>query len=256
MQVSRPGRFAAEHPLGAARLRACLQFTSQKRRYLRYRGAVFSLMAGVIANRLRNLLAGGTVLLLAACAPTLVPLEPRPPLVELPRAGTAPATTASSATSTERDYFSVNPLMVPVAGKSPSAVRNDFDAPRSGGRTHRAFDIMAPRGTPVIAASSGRILAMRENRLGGITLYMVDDAQRYIHYYAHMDRYAYGLREGMRVKQGHVIGYVGSTGNASESAPHLHFQVMRVETGRRDWWNGAAVDVRSFLVLPGEAARR
>lgn len=146
--------------------------------------------------------------------------------------------------------------MVPVAGVAPSRVRDSFNDSRSGGRTHRAFDIMAPQRTPVIAASSGRILAMRENSLGGTTLYIVDEAGRFAHYYAHLDRYASRIREGMDVAQGTLLGYVGSTGNASANAPHLHFQVLRVDRRRRDWWNGPAVDVREFFTLTGREARR
>jgi peptidoglycan LD-endopeptidase LytH len=216
--------------------------------------AVIFQMARVNSMRSRTVLAGGGLMLLSACAPTLIPLEPRPPLLELPRAGSAPAATATSASASDRAYFTESPLMVPVVGLTPRAVRDDFNAPRSGGRTHRAFDLMAPRGTPVIAAAAGQILALRQNNLGGITIYLLDESQRYVHYYAHLDRYARGLREGMRVPQGQLIGYVGHTGNASPNAPHLHFQVLRMEAGRRDWWNAAAVDVREFMVLPGRAA--
>lgn len=146
--------------------------------------------------------------------------------------------------------------MVPVVGVAPGRVRDSFNAPRSGGRTHRAFDIMAPRSTPVIAASGGRVLAMRENNLGGTTIYIEDESGRFVHYYAHLDAYARGIREGMEIAQGTLLGYVGSTGNASPNAPHLHFQVLRVDRNRRDWWNGPAVDVREFFVLTGREARR
>jgi peptidoglycan LD-endopeptidase LytH len=174
----------------------------------------------------------------------------------VPRDGIAPAATASAPTAAERTYFRENPLMVPVAGIPPSRIQDSFNAPRSGGRTHRAFDIMAPRRTPVIAASSGRILAMRQNNLGGTTIYTVDESGRFAHYYAHLDGYAAGIREGMDIVQGMLLGYVGSTGNASASAPHLHFQVLRVDRRRRDWWNGPAVDVREFFTLTGREARR
>lgn len=194
--------------------------------------------------------------MLGGCAPVLVPLEPRPPLLEVPRGGVAPAATASAPTAAEREYFRENPLMVPVAGVAPGRIRDSFNAPRPGGRTHRAFDIMAPRRTPVIAASGGRVLAMRENKLGGTTIYVADESGRFVHYYAHLDAYGRGIREGMEVAQGTVLGYVGSTGNASASAPHLHFQVLRVDRNRRDWWNGPAVDVREFFVLTGREARR
>lgn len=201
-------------------------------------------------------LAAAACVTLSGCVPVLVPLEPRPPLLEVPRDGVAPAASAAAPTAAEREYFRENPLMVPVAGIAPTRIRDSFNDPRSGGRIHRAFDIMAPRRTPVIAASGGRVLAMRENSLGGTTLYIVDDAGRFAHYYAHLDGYAAGISEGMDVAQGTLLGYVGSTGNASANAPHLHFQVLRVDRNRRDWWNGAAVDVREFFALTGSEARR
>jgi peptidoglycan LD-endopeptidase LytH len=212
-----------------------------------------------LANRLstdRLPAAVGCALLLAvgACAPALVPLQPRPPLLDLPRGGVAPATSAAAPTADEREYFAAQPLMIPVAGVRPGTIRDSFNAPRSGGRTHQAFDIMAPRGTAVIAASNGRIIGLRSNNLGGTTVYLLDDAERFVQYYAHLDAYAAGIREGMRVRQGQLLGYVGSTGNASPSAPHLHFQVLRVDRSRRDWWNGPAVDVREFLAIAGERA--
>lgn len=194
---------------------------------------------------------------LAACVSSVVPLEPRPPrripgLDEPPPSPAVPA----ALTAMERQYFTANPLMVPVAGVSPASVRNSFDEPRSGGRTHRAYDIMAARRTPVLAAIDGQVLAMRQNALGGITVYLLDRDRRFVYYYAHLDGYARGLREGDAIRQGNPIGYVGTTGNAPPNAPHLHFQVMRVDPARRDWWNGAAVDVRGFFGVTGRERRR
>ena len=146
--------------------------------------------------------------------------------------------------------------MVPVVGVEPRAIRNSFNDPRSGGRTHRAYDIPARRGTPVVAAVAGRVLAKRNNGLGGITMYLVDRDQEFVYYYAHLDRYARGVNEGDDVEQGHVLGYVGTTGNAPANFPHLHFQVLRVDPGRRDWWNGPAVDVLDYFGLTGSDGSR
>jgi peptidoglycan LD-endopeptidase LytH len=211
-------------------------------------------MSGIRMKFALKGVAGTGLALLTACAPTLVPLQPRPPLLDLPRGGVAPATSAAAPTAEEREYFTANLLMVPVAGVAPRSIRDSFKAPRSGGRTHQAFDIMAPRGTPVIAASNGRIIGLRSNNLGGTTVYLIDDAERFVQYYAHLQSYAPGISEGMRVRQGQLLGYVGSTGNASPDAPHLHFQVLRVDRSRRDWWNGPAVDVREFLAIAGVRA--
>lgn len=145
--------------------------------------------------------------------------------------------------------------MVPVVGVEPSRVPDTFNAPRASGRIHAATDILAPRGTPVLAATQGQVLRIRQNPAGGIVAYLVDDDRRYVYYYAHLDHYADQLTEGLRVQQGFIIGYVGTSGNAPPDTPHLHFQVMRLREGQRDWWNGTPVDVRPFMRKRGEVAR-
>src|SRR6266516_3584321 len=91
------------------------------------------------------------------------------------------------------------------------------------GHAHEAIDILAPRGTPVRAAVSGTIRKLFLSKAGGNTIYEFDEAGEYCYYYAHLDRYAEGLREGMRVELGDIIAYVGSIGNADSRTPHLHF---------------------------------
>jgi murein DD-endopeptidase MepM/ murein hydrolase activator NlpD len=118
-------------------------------------------------------------------------------------------------------------LVVPVVGVARSDLTRQFDEHRSGGRSHRAIDILAPRGTPVLAAGDGRIERLLHNRLGGNTIYQRDPVRGFVYYYAHLQRYRTGLTEGDEVRQGEVIGYVGSTGNASPNAPHLHFAIER-----------------------------
>lgn len=143
--------------------------------------------------------------------------------------------------------------MVPVDGVSPRELRDTFNEARDGGRTHRATDILARRGTPVVAAIDGEVIALKQNAAGGITVYLTDTAHRYIYYYAHLDRYSDKILQASRVKQGFVLGYVGTTGNAPKDTPHLHFQVMRINPGQQDWWSGTPVDVRSFMKEKGEA---
>jgi murein DD-endopeptidase MepM/ murein hydrolase activator NlpD len=145
-------------------------------------------------------------------------------------------------------YFRSHPLMVPVEGVDPSELTDTYHAARSGGRIHMATDIMAMRGTPVLAAASGRIIRLGNSGAGGIGLYIADAGGRYVEYYAHLMGYAPNVKEGLRVEQGDVIAFVGSTGNASPDAPHLHFQVMR---GDANYWNGSPIDVRSFVTKPG-----
>jgi murein DD-endopeptidase MepM/ murein hydrolase activator NlpD len=141
--------------------------------------------------------------------------------------------------------------MVPVLGVYPDRVPDTFYARRGGDRIHRATDIMAPRGTPVLSADSGRVLRLDHNKLGGTTLFAVDPASRLVYYYAHLDRYEPSDRPGAPLHKGEVIGYVGSTGDASPDAPHLHFQVMRFDDPRR-WWDGTPIDVRAYFTIAGQ----
>lgn len=146
-------------------------------------------------------------------------------------------------------------LMVPVDGLFPTSLRDNFGAPRGGNRLHAALDIMAPRGTPVVAADSGKVLKVRSNTLGGRTVYLIDHDERFVYYYAHLDRYADGIKEGQRVVPGDVLGYVGTTGNAPPNTPHLHFQVLRYK-GNGRWWDGEPLNPFPFLLLPGKANAR
>jgi len=127
--------------------------------------------------------------------------------------------------------FSLNELIVPVAGFEPDDLDDSFYAPRSGGRTHQAIDIAADRGTPIVAVSDGSVIRRHTNRLGGKVLYTQSPDGRYAFYYAHLDDYAAGIEVGRTVYQGDTLGYVGNTGNARYTVAHLHFQV--IETGGR-----------------------
>ena len=141
-------------------------------------------------------------------------------------------------------------LIVPVLGRYPADVADTFRAGRSGGRQHDASDIMAPRGTVVVSADDGVIRRLSTNALGGITIYATDSDERFVYYYAHLEGYAPDLVVGQRVRRGDVLGYVGTTGNAPPTAPHLHFQIMRL-LDRDRLWEGVPIDPRPFLQLPG-----
>lgn len=132
------------------------------------------------------------------------------------------------------------PLVVPVAGVAPSSLSDHYEQAR-GERVHEAIDILAPTGTPVVAVDDGRIEKLFASRPGGFTVYHYDPASQLAYYYAHLDRYAEGLREGMEVKRGDVIGYVGTSGNADPATPHLHFAVFRLGSPPQ-WWEGEAVN--------------
>ena len=105
---------------------------------------------------------------------------------------------------------------------------------------------MAPRGTPVIAAVEGNVVKLFHSKLGGTTVYQFDDSRTYCYYYAHLERYAPGLAEGTLLRQGEVLGYVGSTGNAQANAPHLHFEVHKLGPEKK-WWKGEALDPLTLL---------
>ena len=137
-------------------------------------------------------------------------------------------------------------IAIPVAGVRRSELRDSFHATRSGGRQHLGIDIMAPEGTPVLAAAGGVIVKRDSSALGGISLYQRGMDGTTIYFYAHLSRYAPGVDEGDLVRQGDVIAYVGHTGNASASAPHLHFGVYTVTDPNR-WWRGH--DLNPYLLL-------
>ncbi len=115
-------------------------------------------------------------------------------------------------------------LAMPVEGVRPAALRDTWHAPRDGGgRRHEGLDIFAPRGRPVRSATEGIVLRVGTNRLGGQVVWVMGPGgQR--HYYAHLDRFA-GVRAGQRVTVGTVLGYVGTTGNARGTPPHLHYGI-------------------------------
>jgi murein DD-endopeptidase MepM/ murein hydrolase activator NlpD len=136
---------------------------------------------------------------------------------------------------------------MPIAGVRLADIHNTFNQGRSGGRAHEATDIMKPRGTPVVAVDDGTIVKLFNSRDGGLTVYQFDSGGIYCYYYAHLDRYAEGLAEGMAVKRGDPIGYVGSTGNANVAGPHLHFGITRIGP-EKHWWRGQPIDPYPLLI--------
>jgi murein DD-endopeptidase MepM/ murein hydrolase activator NlpD len=139
-------------------------------------------------------------------------------------------------------------IAIPVLGITAAQLKPTFDQARVG-HVHHALDILAPRGTAVVAAVDGTIRKLFNSGAGGITIYEFDGDEALVYYYAHLDRYADGIREGMRVRQGDVIGYVGTTGNAPESTPHLHFAIGRL-TPEKKWWESEAIDPYPILTRP------
>ncbi|WP_367382959.1 M23 family metallopeptidase [Stenotrophomonas cyclobalanopsidis] len=132
-------------------------------------------------------------------------------------------------------------LLLPVQGIQASQLRDTFTDARSEGRVHDAIDIMADAGTPVLAVADGTVEKLFDSERGGLTIYQFEPSGRWCYYYAHLQRYADGLAEKQVIKRGEVIGYVGSTGNASADAPHLHFEV-HVLGPEKQWWKGESIN--------------
>lgn len=175
-----------------------------------------------------------------------------------PPPAAAPATTATTTPATqgfaERTApapASVGPaavplhLAMPIEGVNPAAVTDTFHDIRDG-HQHEAADIPAPRGTPIHAAIEGNVAKLFTSKQGGLTVYQFDDSQQYCVYYAHLDHYAKGLKEGMLLRKGDVLGYVGTTGDAGPNAPHLHFAVFKLGP-QKHWWQGTALDPLPML---------
>jgi murein DD-endopeptidase MepM/ murein hydrolase activator NlpD len=192
---------------------------------------------------LRRVLAVPLMFVVISCGPALKPLPPMSPLPEpppespAPVAAPAPSGERSAANAPEADAplaaLRERGLLVPVKGIAASQIPDTFDAARDGARVHNAQDILAVRGTPVLAADDGTIIHIGTNALGGNVIWAADPSRRFAFYYAHLQRFAKGLRDGQQIARGDVIGYVGTTGNAPKDTPHLHFQLLRIVSGKR-----------------------
>lgn len=168
---------------------------------------------------------------------------PRPVVVPQPApAPDAPPTISAVPTADLVDRR----LEVPVLGARRDSLRNMFDEARGGSRKHEAIDIMAPKGTPVVAVEDGVIAKLFLSDAGGITIYQFDPTERYAYYYAHLDAYAPGLKDGDKVTRGQTLGYVGVSGNAPKDAPHLHFAIFELTESKR-WWQGTPIDPYPIL---------
>lgn len=126
-------------------------------------------------------------------------------------------------------------IIIPVKGVSAEDLYDSFNEPRSVDRGHNAIDIPAPEGTPVLAATDGRIARFFDSVPGGITIYQTSMDGKFVFYYAHLQRRADGLEVGNTVVKGQEIGYVGDTGNASPGNFHLHFSVAAITDPARIW---------------------
>ena len=144
----------------------------------------------------------------------------------------------------------VTSLLIPVQGINANALTDTFNDARSQGRSHDAIDIMAPAGTPVLAVADGHVEKLFTSERGGLTIYQFEPTGRLAYYYAHLQAYAPNLAQKQSIKRGDILGYVGSTGNASPQAPHLHFAVFILGPEKR-WWEGQAIN--PYPLLSGTA---
>lgn len=156
-----------------------------------------------------------------------------------------PAAAATPSPSANAESSSAD-LLIPVEGVRPEDLQDTYTASRSGGRAHDAIDIIAPRGTPVVAVADGTIVKLFRSVPGGITVYQLDPDNRTIYYYAHLERYADGLAENQFVRRGERVGYVGDTGNSGAGNYHLHFSVSIVSDPKR-WWDGRNINPYPLL---------
>ncbi|HYK41122.1 MAG TPA: M23 family metallopeptidase [Thermoanaerobaculia bacterium] len=172
----------------------------------------------------------------------------------LPLAPPTPGEAAASSGSIVSNPLplpSLAPLLLPVRGIHAAALKDNFEEARDGARRHEAIDILAPRGTPVIAAVDGTVAKLFTSQAGGLTVYEFDPMKTFSYYYAHLDRYAPGLAEGQALKRGDPIGEVGTTGNAPKNTPHLHFAIFRLGP-EKHWWQGEPVNPYPLLLKAEE----
>jgi hypothetical protein len=142
-------------------------------------------------------------------------------------------------------------LAIPVEGVTAAALRDTFSDSRQG-HWHEAIDIAAPKGAKVFAVDDGSLVKLFTSVPGGLTVYQFDPQGRLAYYYAHLDGYAHGLREGMTLHRCELLGYVGTSGNAPPESPHLHFAVFRLNP-EHQWWKGTPLN--PYPALTGSALK-
>lgn len=182
--------------------------------------------------------------------PSVPPPAVPPPLVAAPETTRAAPGGVDSLTASPAELAELKRmLIVPVQGVARSALRDTYTESRTG-HVHGALDILAPRGTPVLSATDGTVLRLFNSKPGGLMVYASDPSNRFILLYGHLDRYAAGIQQGMTVRRGQVIGYVGTTGDAPANTPHLHFGILRGQPLLK-WWKGTPVNPYPLLAKGG-----
>lgn len=213
------------------------------------RWPAFSLVPRAMSRTLPEALAilGLSMLAVSGCAIVMETRDPVPPVEPVATVAVEPAPRPPIEPRAEG-------LLVPVKDVQPRDLRDTFHDAR-GKRVHRALDIMARRGTPVVAAGDGQVAKVYRHILGGLCVYQYDAKQEHVYYYAHLEAYAPGLAEGQILKRGDPIGFVGTSGNASPTAPHLHFAVIKLDADKR-WYRGQALNPYPLLTAPATESPR
>jgi peptidoglycan LD-endopeptidase LytH len=178
-------------------------------------------------------------------APSLTPLPSVEEATPTPEPS-IPADLPTTSNTVDNTFVGTLKLIIPVAGVRPNQLLDTFDDARSEGRVHDAIDIPAAAGTPVLATADGQIVKLFQSERGGTTIYQSSPDKKLIFYYAHLQQYAAGITEGMLVKQGQVIAYVGDTGNAGAGNYHLHFSIAIVSDPKR-YWEGTNINPYPLL---------
>ena len=197
----------------------------------------------------QDIAASGSI---AAIPPVAAPVSdsyPEPKLTDIVAEPTPmpwPPFSPTTVTPATTEVVQSSSLLMPVAEVKANQLSDTFNDARGVGRVHDAIDIMAPKGTAVFAVNDGKVVKLFNSKLGGLTVYQFDPSETHAYYYAHLDSYAVGIKEGAAVKRGDVIGYVGSSGNASPEGPHLHFAIF-VLGPEKKWWQGTAINPYPLL---------
>ena len=173
----------------------------------------------------------------ASPTPVMAPALAIVPVAAVPPMAPAPVPVPAS----EAAVPVADQLLIPVAGIQASALRDTFNEARGSERRHEAIDILAPKGTQVFAVADGKIAKLFNSKPGGLTIYQFDTSERFAYYYAHLDRYAADVKEGMMLKRGDMVGYVGTSGNADPQTPHLHFATFELGP-QKQWWKGSPIN--------------
>ena len=230
-------------------------------KYLVASGLLGFVLGAFMVASLGNLFGRRTGAVVATAVATSTPLAPlaepaklpaatavdEPPnaVVEVP-APTSGRTGVIPSSAPEAMDLAARKLTIPVSGFPANKLVRSYHEARSGQREHEAIDILAPRNTPVVAVEDGTIAKLFESKAGGLTVYQFDPGEQYSYYYAHLERYASGLKEGDHIRRGQILGYVGTSGNAPKETPHLHFAVYRLTPDKR-WWQGTPIDPYDIL---------